>query len=171
MTMFLKSVAALSLLAIIGVGGGLVKAPVGEAALTNNPANTPANMPAQQPQAGQAPESQAAEKVAPAITPVIVLEGPQEVGAEFGVEQGSIVRVTGSTPSGGTVNVAVKGSGQLLRQSSLRTFKGGRPMIGALIMEYDIQTTTPGPLEITVIKQTFDRTLKPVEERYMVMVK
>ncbi|MBA4029864.1 MAG: hypothetical protein C0478_02965 [Planctomyces sp.] len=167
MTTFLKLVVALSLLATIGVGSGLVKAPVGEAALKNNPAN----IPAQQPQAGQAPESQAAEKVAPAITPVIVLEGPQEVGAESAVKQGTIVRVTGSTPSGGTVSVAVKGSGQLLRQSSLRTFKGGRPMIGALIMEYDIQTTTPGPLEITVIKQTFDLTLKPVEERYMVMVK
>lgn len=167
MTTFLKSMAALSLLAIIGVGAGLVKAPVGEAALTN----TPANIPAQQPQAGKAPEGQPAEKVAPAITPVIVLEGPQEVGAESAVEQGSIIRVRGSTPSGGTVNVAVKGSGQLLRQSLLRTFKGGRPMIGALIMEYDIQTTTPGPLEITVIKQTFDRTLEPVEERYTITVK
>lgn len=98
---------------------------------------------------------------------VVVLDGPQSLT----VDKGSILRVTGSTPSGGVIQTSISGRGKLHRQTRLSTYRDGHPMIGALMMEFEIEATDPGELTILVSKQTFDRTLKPTVEKYVVTVK
>lgn len=98
---------------------------------------------------------------------VLVLDGPQSLT----VEKGSILRVTGSTPSGGIIQASISGSGKPCRQTTLSTYRDGHPMIGALMMEFEVEATDPGELTILLTKQTFDRTLKPTVDKYVVTVK
>lgn len=117
--------------------------------------------------AGFAVEIAQADKPDDNLVNVVVLDGPQSLT----VEKGSILRVTGSTPSGGIIQTSISGRGKLHRQTRLSTYRDGHPMIGALMMEFEIEATDPGELTILVSKQTFDRTLKPTVEKYVVTVK
>jgi hypothetical protein len=76
------------------------------------------------------------------------------------VAVGDVVRITQSGAAGRTeISAEVTGDAKLNKTNSIRVFKNGRPLIGAVTKEFEVKATKKGTAKITVtIKDTVANT-------------
>ncbi len=76
------------------------------------------------------------------------------------VKKTGLVRITGTTPSGGTVVADVDGSGKLEAPANVRQYVNGQLMIGSLIKNFVIKPTKSGKITIKVTVKAPDGSKK-----------
>ena len=93
-----------------------------------------------------------------------------KVTKEFAVAPDELVRLSGSTPSGGDVKAEISGTARIVRINKLRQVAGSKTLLGANVAEFKIEPTGKGQVTVTIVKTTFDKSAEPTKETYVFTV-